>query len=220
MVAIIYTSLVALMQEDMKKLIAYSSVAHMGFVTIGIFTFTTQGIEGGVMVMLSHGLVSAALFLIVGVVYDRMHTREIARYGGLVHRMPIYAAIFMIIALANVGLPGTSGFVGEFLVLVGIFRVDTSVAFLATTGVILSVAYTLWLYRRVIYGKLEKVELREILDLNRREIAVFTPLVVLVLFFGVYPEPLLDVMHVSVANLIQSHEVAVNGSSAVAQVGR
>ena len=219
-VAIIYTSLVALMQEDMKKLIAYSSVAHMGFVTIGIFTFTTQGIEGGMMVMLSHGLVSAALFLIVGVVYDRMHTREIARYGGLVHRMPIYAAIFMIIALANVGLPGTSGFVGEFLVLVGIFRVDTWVAFLATTGVILSVAYTLWLYRRVIYGKLEKVELREILDLNRREIAVFTPLVVLVLFFGVYPEPLLDVMHVSVANLIQSHEVAVNGSSAVAQVGR
>ena len=219
-VAIIYTSLVALMQEDMKKLIAYSSVAHMGFVTIGIFTFTTQGIEGGIMVMLSHGLVSAALFLIVGVVYDRMHTREIARYGGLVHRMPIYAAIFMIIALANVGLPGTSGFVGEFLVLVGIFRVDTWVAFLATTGVVLSVAYTLWLYRRVIYGKLEKVELREILDLNRREIAVFTPLVVLVLFFGVYPEPLLDVMHVSVANLIQSHEVAVNGSSTVAQVGR
>ena len=155
-VAIIYTSLVALMQEDMKKLIAYSSVAHMGFVTIGIFTFTTQGIEGGMMVMLSHGLVSAALFLIVGVVYDRMHTREIARYGGLVHRMPIYAAIFMIIALANVGLPGTSGFVGEFLVLVGIFRVDTWVAFLATTGVILSVAYTLWLYRRVIYGKLGK----------------------------------------------------------------
>ncbi|MCE2493666.1 MAG: NADH-quinone oxidoreductase subunit M, partial [Alphaproteobacteria bacterium] len=200
--------------------IAYSSVAHMGFVTIGIFTFTTQGIEGGMMVMLSHGLVSGALFLIVGVVYDRMHKREIARYGGLVHRMPIYAAIFMIIALANVGLPGTSGFVGEFLVLVGIFRVDTWVAFLATTGVILSVAYTLWLYRRVIYGKLEKVELREILDLNRREIAVFTPLVVLVLFFGVYPEPLLDVMHVSVANLIQSHEVAVNGSSAVAQVSR
>lgn len=215
-VAIIYTSLVALMQEDMKKLIAYSSVAHMGFVTIGIFTFTTQGIEGGIMVMLSHGLVSAALFLIVGVVYDRVHTREISRYGGLVHRMPIYAAVFMVIGLANVGLPGTSGFVGEFLVLVGIFKVDTWVAFLATTGIVLSAAYTLWLYRRVIYGELVKVELKNIMDLNHREIAVFTPLVVLVLYFGVYPEPLLDVMHVSVANLIQSHEIAMNASNAVA----
>ena len=215
-VAIIYTSLVALMQEDMKKLIAYSSVAHMGFVTIGIFTFTTQGIEGGIMVMLSHGLVSAALFLIVGGVYDRVHTREISRYGGLVHRMPIYAAVFMVIGLANVGLPGTSGFVGEFLVLVGIFKVDTWVAFLATTGIVLSAAYTLWLYRRVIYGELVKVELKNIMDLNPREIAVFTPLVVLVLYFGVYPEPLLDVMHVSVANLIQSHEIAMNASNAVA----
>ena len=227
-VAIVYTSLVALMQEDMKKLIAYSSVAHMGFVTIGIFTFTTQGIEGGIMVMLSHGLVSAALFLIVGVVYDRMHTREIARYGGLVHRMPVYAAVFMVVALANVGLPGTSGFVGEFLVLVGAFRVDTWVAFLAATGIVLSVAYTLWLYRRVIYGKLEKAELKEISDLDWREIAVFAPLIVLVLFFGVYPQPLLDVMHVSVANLIESHDMAVsgavngavNGGAGVARLGR
>ena len=223
-VAIVYTSLVALMQEDMKKLIAYSSVAHMGFVTIGIFTFTTQGIEGGIMVMLSHGLVSAALFLIVGVVYDRIHTREIARYGGLVHRMPIYAAVFMVVALANVGLPGTSGFVGEFLVLVGAFRVDTWVAFLAATGIVLSVAYTLWLYRRVIYGKLEKAELKEISDLDWREIAVFAPLIVLVLFFGVYPQPLLDVMHVSVANLIESHDMAVNGAvdggAGVARLGR
>lgn len=219
-IAIVYTSLVALMQEDMKKLIAYSSVAHMGFVTIGIFTFTTQGIEGGIMVMLSHGLVSAALFLIVGVVYDRVHTREIARYGGLAHRMPVYAAVFMIVALANVGLPGTSGFVGEFLVLVGIFRVDTWVAFLAATGIVLSVAYTLWLYRRVIYGKLEKAELKAVSDLDWREIAVFAPLIALVLFFGVYPQPLLDVMHVSVANLIESHDVAVNGGVGVARLGR
>ena len=215
-VAIIYTSLVALMQEDMKKLIAYSSVAHMGFVTIGIFTFTAQGIEGGIMVMLSHGLVSAALFLIVGVIYDRVHTREISRYGGLVHRMPIYAAVFMVIGLANVGLPGTSGFVGEFLVLVGIFQVDTWVAFLAATGIVLSAAYTLWLYRRVIYGELVKSELKEILDLNRREITIFAPLVILVLYFGIYPEPLLDVMHVSVANLIQNHELAMNGGGAMA----
>ena len=219
-IAIVYTSLVALMQEDMKKLIAYSSVAHMGFVTIGIFTFTKQGIEGGIMVMLSHGLVSAALFLVVGVIYDRVHSREIARYGGLVHRMPMYAAVFMVIALANVGLPGTSGFVGEFLVLVGIFQVDTWVAFLATTGIVLSVAYTLWLYRRVVYGQLVKTELKEILDLNRREIAIFTPLVVLVLYFGIYPEPLLEVMHVSVANLIQSHEIAMNGGNAVALANR
>jgi len=219
-IAIVYTSLVALMQEDMKKLIAYSSVAHMGFVTIGIFTLTKQGIEGGIMVMLSHGLVSAALFLIVGVIYDRVHTREIARYGGLVHRMPMYAAVFMVIALANVGLPGTSGFVGEFLVLVGVFQVDTWVAFFATIGIVLSAAYTLWLYRRVIYGQLEKAELKDILDLNRREIAIFAPLVVLVLYFGIYPEPLLEVMHVSVANLIQSHEVAMNGESAVALMNR
>jgi NADH-quinone oxidoreductase subunit M len=208
-VAVIYTSLVALMQEDMKKLIAYSSVAHMGFVTIGMFTFTPQGIEGAIFLMLSHGLVSGALFLVVGVIYDRLHTREIARYGGLVHRMPSYAAIFMLFTLANVGLPGTSGFVGEFLVLVGIFQVNTWVAFLATTGIVLSAAYALWLYRRVVFGTLTKADLKEMLDLNKREVAIFAPLVVLTLFFGVYPEPVLNVLHESVNNLIHNHEVAM-----------
>ena len=161
MIAVIYASLVALMQEDIKKLVAYSSVAHMGFVTIGIFTFNQQGIEGGIFQMLSHGLISGALFLSVGVVYDRLHTREIARYGGLVHRMPRYAAFFLIFTLANVGLPGTTGFVGEFLVLVGVFQVNTWVAFLATTGIILSAGYALWLYRRVIFGVLEKADLEK-----------------------------------------------------------
>ena len=208
-VAVIYVSLVALMQEDMKRLIAYSSVAHMGFVTIGIFTFTTQGIEGGIFQMLSHGIVSGALFLIVGVIYDRIHTREIARYGGLVHRMPIYAAIFMLFTLANVGLPGTSGFVGEFLVLVGAFQVNTWVAVLATTGIILSAAYALWLYRRVIFGKLEKDDLEDIADMNWREGLVFAPLVVIVLWMGLYPVPFLDVMHVSVSHLIEQHQVAL-----------
>jgi len=208
-VAVIYTSLVALMQQDMKKLIAYSSVAHMGFVTIGMFTFTPQGIEGAIFVMLSHGLVSAALFLVVGVIYDRIHTREISRYGGLVHRMPSYAAIFMLFTLANVGLPGTSGFVGEFLVLVGIFQVNSTVAFLATTGIVLSAAYALWLYRRVVFGTLTKADLKEILDLDKREVAIFAPLVVLTLFFGIYPEPVLNVLHESVNNLIHNHEVAM-----------
>ncbi|MEX2649645.1 MAG: NADH-quinone oxidoreductase subunit M [Alphaproteobacteria bacterium] len=201
-VAIIYTSLVALMQEDMKKLIAYSSVAHMGFVTIGIFTLTTQGIEGGLVQMLSHGIVSAALFLCVGVVYDRMHSRLIERYGGLVHRMPVYAAVFMVFMLASVGLPGTSGFVGEFLVLTGAFQVSTWVTFLATTGIILGAAYMLWLYRRVIFGELVREDLKSILDLDRREVAVFAPLVVGVLVMGVWPDPFLRVMHASVANLI------------------
>ena len=213
-VAVIYASLVALMQEDMKKLIAYSSVAHMGFVTIGIFTFTTTGIEGGLMVMLSHGLVSAALFLCVGVVYDRMHTRLIKRYGGLVHRMPVYAALFMVFTLANVGLPGTSGFVGEFLVLVGVFQVNTLVAALATTGIILSAAYALWLYRRVILGELTKDDLRYMFDLNRREVAIFAPLVALVLLFGVWPQPLLDVFHTSVANLLDQHQLALAATEA------
>jgi NADH-quinone oxidoreductase subunit M len=208
-IAVIYVSLVALMQQDMKRLIAYSSVAHMGFVTIGIFTFTQQGIEGGLIQMLSHGIISGALFLIVGVIYDRIHSREIARYGGLVHRMPVYAAIFMLFALANVGLPGTSGFVGEFLVLVGVFQVNTWVAVLATTGVILSAAYMLWLYRRVIFGKLEKDDLKDIQDMNWREGLIFAPLVVVVLWMGVYPGPFLDVMHVSVANLIEQHQIAL-----------
>ena len=219
-IAIIYTSLVALVQEDMKKLIAYSSVAHMGFVTIGIFTFTQTGIEGGIMLMLSHGLVSAALFLCVGVVYDRVHTRRIDRYDGLVHRMPVYAAVFMVFTLANVGLPGTSGFVGEFLVLAGVFQVNTWVAFLAATGIVLSVCYALWLYRRVIFGLLTKEDLKRILDLNRREVLIFAPLVALVLLFGVWPMPLLDVFHASVENLLAQHQLALgqSGPAAVVQL--
>ena len=208
-VAVIYTSLVALAQEDMKKLIAYSSVAHMGFVTIGIFTATNQGIAGAIFQMLSHGIVSAALFLCVGVVYDRLHTREIARYGGLVHRMPAYAAVFMVFTLASVGLPGTSGFVGEFLVLLAAFEVNTWVCFLAATGVILGAAYMLFLYRRVIFGKLERAELQAMLDLNPREIAVFAPLVVLVLWMGIYPSSFLDPIQMSVQNLVDQHQAAM-----------
>ena len=219
-VAIIYTSLVALMQEDMKKLIAYSSVAHMGFVTIGIFTLTTQGIEGGIFQMLSHGLVSAALFLCVGVIYDRLHTREIARYGGLVQRMPIYATTFMVFTLANVGLPGTSGFVGEILVLIGVFQVNTWVAALATTGVVLSAAYALWLYRKVVFGVITKDDLRDMFDMNRREVLVFAPLIAAVILFGVYPAPLLDVMHVSVANLIENYDIARAATEAASMAAR
>jgi NADH-quinone oxidoreductase subunit M len=214
-VAIVYTSLVALAQEDVKKLIAYSSVAHMGFVTMGIFSFTVQGVDGAIFQMLSHGLVSAALFLCVGVVYDRMHTREIAAYGGLVNRMPLYAAVFMVFTLANVGLPGTSGFVGEFLTLVGAFKANTWVAFLATFGVILSAAYALWLYRRMIFGPLEKPSLRTISDMNYREVLVFTPLVLLVLLFGFFPAPLLDVTAVSVKKLVSNYEVAIRAASAM-----
>jgi len=208
-VAIIYTSLVALAQEDVKKLIAYSSVAHMGFVTMGVFTLTTQGVEGGIFQMLSHGIVSAALFLCVGVIYDRMHTRQIDAYGGLVNRMPLYAFCFMVFTMANVGLPGTSGFVGEFLTLVGAFRVNTWVAFFATTGIILSAAYALWLYRRVIFGSLEKPELKGILDLDIREVVIMAPLVILTIVLGVYPAPLLDVMSASVDNLIKNYEAAL-----------
>jgi NADH-quinone oxidoreductase subunit M len=214
-IAIIYTSLVALAQEDVKKLIAYSSVAHMGFVTMGIFSFTVQGVDGAIFQMLSHGLVSAALFLCVGVVYDRMHTREIAAYGGLVNRMPLYAAVFMVFTLANVGLPGTSGFIGEFLTLVGAFKANTWVAFLATFGVILSAAYALWLYRRMIFGPLERPNLRAISDMNYREVLVFTPLVLLVLLFGFYPAPLLDVTAVSVKKLVSNYEVAIRAASAM-----
>ena len=207
-IAIIYTSLVALMQEDMKKLIAYSSVAHMGFVTIGLFSMNQQGIEGGIFQMLSHGVVSAALFLVVGVVYDRMHSRLIASYGGLVHRMPRYALVFMVFMLASVGLPGTSGFIGEFLVLVGAFEANTWVAFLATTGVVLGAAYMLWLYRRVVFGDLVKVELKSIRDCNRREMLFFVPLVAAVLIMGIWPESLLGAMHVSVLNLVEQTESA------------
>jgi len=201
-VAVIYTSLVALVQEDMKKLIAYSSVAHMGFVTIGIFTLTQQGLEGGIMVMLSHGIVSSALFLCVGVVYDRMHSRLIETYGGLVHRMPVYAAVFLVFTMVSIGLPGTGGFVGEFLVLLGIFQVSTWTAALAALGVILGAAYMLWLYRRIIFGDLTKENLKTILDLDRREIVIFTPLILAVLWMGIYPNSFLDVMHVSVENLM------------------
>ena len=201
-VAIVYTSLVALAQIDMKKLIAYSSVAHMGFVTVGTYTFTLQGIEGAIFQMLSHGVVTAALFLIVGVIYDRTHSRDIETYGGLVHRMPAYALVFMVFMLASVGLPGTGGFVGELLVLVGAFQVSSWVAALTATGVVLGAAYMLYLYRRVIYGKLSKDHLRTILDLSPREIAVFAPLVVAVVWMGIYPVPFLDVMHASVENLI------------------
>ncbi len=208
-IAIIYTSLVALMQEDMKKLIAYSSVAHMGFVTMGIFALNAQGIQGGIFQMLSHGIVSAALFLCVGVVYDRIHTREIAAYGGLVNRMPIYAFTFMIFTMANVGLPGTSGFVGEFLALIGIFKVNTWVAFFAATGVILSAGYALWLYRRVVFGALEKDSLKAITDMTPREVLVLGPLVVLTILFGVYPAPILDVTAASVDNLIADYEAAL-----------
>jgi len=216
-VAIIYTSLVALMQEDIKKLIAYSSVAHMGFVTMGIFAVTAQGIAGGIFQMISHGIVSAALFLCVGVVYDRMHTREIAAYGGLVNRMPVYAFVFMVFTLANVGLPGTSGFVGEFLTLIGTFRINTWVATLATIGTILSAAYALWLYRKVILGKLEKPSLFNIKDLGWREITILAPLVILTIFFGVYPKPILDFSSASVTQLIDNYQHALSAVQTAAQ---
>jgi NADH-quinone oxidoreductase subunit M len=208
-IAVIYTSLVALAQEDMKKLIAYSSVAHMGFVTVGIFTVTQQGIEGAMIQMLSHGVVSAALFLIVGVIYDRMHSRLIERYDGLVERMPAYALMFMVFMLASVGLPGTSGFVGEFLVLVGAFQVNTGVALLCASGMVLGAAYMLYLYRRVIFGKMTKEDLRSILDINWREKVIFAPLIAVVLWMGIYPMSFIDVMAASVANVIDNYEAAL-----------
>ena len=213
-IAVIYTSLVALAQEDMKKLIAYSSVAHMGFVTLGIFTFTKQGVEGAIYQMLSHGVVSAALFLIVGVIYDRLHTREISRYGGLVERMPAYALVFMVFMLGSAGLPGTSGFVGEFLVIVGAFQVHTWTALLAASGMVLGAAYMLYLYRRVIFGVLTKPDLKSMLDLNAREVLVFAPLIVMVFWMGVYPVSFLDVMSVSVNNLIENYEASLAAAAA------
>ena len=214
-VAIIYTSLVALAQEDMKKLIAYSSVAHMGFVTLGAFTGNQQGLEGALFQMLSHGVVSAALFLIVGVIYDRIHTREIADYEGLVERMPAYSLVFMIFLLASVGMPGTGGFVGEFLILVGVFQVNTWVALLAASGMVLGAAYMLYLYRRVIFGTLTKDSLKSILDMNRREALVFAPLVLLVFWMGIYPMSFLDVMSVSVSNLIENYQGALAAADGV-----
>jgi NADH-quinone oxidoreductase subunit M len=208
-IAIVYTSLVALAQSDMKKLIAYSSVAHMGYVTAGIFAVNQQGIDGAIFQMLSHGFISGALFLCVGVIYDRMHTREIDAYGGLVNRMPAYALIFMLFTMANVGLPGTSGFIGEFLTLMGIFQVNTWVAAVATTGVILSAAYALWLYRRVVFGDLIKESLRSITDMTRREKAIFAPLVAMTLLLGVYPSLVTDRIGPTVAALIEQNQAAV-----------
>jgi NADH-quinone oxidoreductase subunit M len=208
-VAIVYTSLVAMMQEDIKKLIAYSSVAHMGFVTMGLFTMTDQGVQGAIFQMVSHGIVSGALFLCVGVIYDRLHTREIAAYGGLVNRMPWYALAFMVFTMANVGLPGTSGFVGEFLTLLGAFRDNSWVAFFATTGVILSACYALWVYRRVIFGGLEKPSLVSIKDLTAREFVILAPLVVLTIYFGIYPKPVLDMSEASVTSLIKNFDAAL-----------
>ena len=209
-VAVIYTSLVALAQEDMKKLIAYSSVAHMGVVVIGIFTFNVQGIDGALFQMISHGVVSAALFLCVGVVYDRIHTREIARYGGLGDRMPLYAFAFMLFTMASIGLPGTAGFVGEFLVLVGAFQVNIWLALLGSFGMILGAAYMLYLYRRIIFGKITKPDLRSILDLSPREIAIFAPLAVLTLWLGIYPSSFTSFFDASVGAMVQSHEQAMN----------
>jgi NADH-quinone oxidoreductase subunit M len=215
-IAIVYTSLVAFVQEDMKKLIAYSSVAHMGFVTMGIFAANQQGIDGAIFQMISHGFISGALFLCVGVIYDRMHTREIDAYGGLVNRMPGYALIFMFFTMANVGLPGTSGFVGEFLTLVGIFKVNTWVALVATSGVILSAAYALWLYRRVVLGDLIKESLKTISDMTAREKWIFAPLVAMTLILGVAPWLVLDIIGPSVENLVSNYQTALDHGAAAA----
>jgi NADH-quinone oxidoreductase subunit M len=217
-IAIVYTSLVALMQEDMKKLIAYSSVAHMGFVTMGIFAGTMQGVAGGVFQMVSHGIVSGALFLCVGVVYDRMHTREIAAYGGLVNRMPLYAMVFMVFTMANVGLPGTSGFIGEFMTLIGTFKISIPTTVFATTGVILSACYALWLYRKVVFGALVKPSLMSIKDLTLRECVTLFPLLALSIFFGVYPKPVLDMSAASVQQLVNNYTTAVTAVKAAALI--
>lgn len=213
-IAIVYTSLIALVQEDMKKLIAYSSVAHMGFVTLGLFTLTHQGVEGAIFQMLSHGLISAALFLCVGVVYDRLHTREIGRYGGIVKNMPRYATVFMILMLGSVGLPGTSGFVGEFLVLVGTFQVDTTVALFATTGLILGATYMLVLYRRVVFGPQDNKDAAAMPDLNRREMFTLAPLVVLVIWLGVFPSGITNITTPAVDRLVTQYEQALEKAKA------
>jgi NADH-quinone oxidoreductase subunit M len=216
-IAIVYTSLVALVQEDMKKLIAYSSVAHMGFVTMGIFAGNQQGIDGAIFQMLSHGFISGALFLCVGVIYDRMHTREIDAYGGLVNRMPAYALIFMLFTMANVGLPGTSGFVGEFLTLMAVFQVNTWVALVATSGVIFSAAYALWLYRRVVFGDLIKESLKSITDMTGREKAIFAPLVFMTLLLGIYPAAAIDIIAPATAQLVENYELALQAAEAATQ---
>ncbi|PJI38063.1 NADH-quinone oxidoreductase subunit M [Ferrovibrio sp.] len=219
-IAIVYASIVALVQEDMKKLIAYSSVAHMGFVTMGIFALNTQGVEGAIFQMLSHGIISGALFLCVGVVYDRLHTREITRYGGLANNMPKYATIFMLFTMANVGLPGTGGFVGELLTLVGAFQANTWVALIATTGVIFAAAYALYLYRRIVFGELTKADLKAMVDLSPREIAIFAPLVIMTLWMGIYPAPFFDVMAASVKHLLDQHQTAMAAAKALATAAR
>ena len=215
LVAIVYTSLVALMQEDMKKLIAYSSVAHMGFVTLGIFTMTQQGIEGSIFQMISHGLVSAALFLCVGVVYERMHTRLISKYGGLVNIMPRYAIVFMVFTLGALGLPGTSGFIGEFLILMGAFKKNFLVATIASLGVILGAAYMLWLYKRIIFGEIINSEVRNMIDLKKFEIVILFLLVAPIIFFGFYPEPLINSVETSVSSLLDSYNLNINNSLAL-----
>jgi len=217
-IAIVYTSLVALAQSDMKKLIAYSSVAHMGYVTAGIFSINQQGLDGAIFQMVSHGFISGALFLCVGVIYDRMHTREIDAYGGLVNRMPAYALIFMLFTMANVGLPGTSGFVGEFLTLMGMFQANTWVAAVAATGVILSAAYALWLYRRVVFGDLIKESLKSITDMDLRERAIFAPLVVMTILLGVYPSLVIDITGPAVAALLSDHQTALLDAASGVQV--
>jgi len=209
-IAIIFTSLIALMQEDMKKLIAYSSVAHMGFVTLGIFTIQQQGIEGSIIQMISHGLVSAALFLCVGVVYDRMHSRLISTYGGIVTVVPKYAVLFMIFTLAALGLPGTSGFIGEFLILMGAFKDNFLVAVIASLGVIIGAAYMLWLYKRVVFGKLVNNDLKKLTDVDTSEIIILISLAIPTLFFGFYPEPLMNTIEVSVQNLIEMYNASIN----------
>ncbi len=217
-IAIVYTSLVAMVQEDMKKLIAYSSVAHMGFVTMGIFAANQQGVDGAIFQMISHGFISAALFLCVGVIYDRMHTRDIDAYGGLVNRMPAYALVFMLFTMANVGLPGTSGFVGEFLTLMGIFQANTWVAAVATSGVIFSAGYALWLYRRVVFGDLIKESLKSITDMSSRERAVFAPLIVMTILLGVYPSLVTDIIGPATAALISNYDTALAAAEAATQV--
>ncbi len=217
-IAVIYTSLVAIAQTDMKKLIAYSSVAHMGVVVIGTFTFNMQGIEGAMLQMLSHGIVSAALFLCVGVIYDRMHTREIARYGGLGDRMPGYALIFLFFTLASMGLPGTSGFIGEFMVLVGAFKVNFWVSLLGSTGMILGAAYALWLYRRIIFGSITRDDLRSILDVTPREIAIFTPLIFLTFWMGIYPSSFTQFFDASVGAMVDQHTAAIAATTKLAGV--
>ena len=216
LVAIVYTALVALMQKDLKKLIAYSSVSHMGFVTIGLFAFTQQGVEGGILQMVNHGIISGALFLLVGVVYDRMHTREIAQFGGIAHSMPKYAVVFMVFTMASVGLPGTNGFVGEFLILMGVYLVNKGVAVVAATGLVLGAAYMLWMFKKVLFGVVRSQEVEALTDMNGREMALFVPLLVLVFWIGFYPGPFLEVMHASVEQLLIQANTIKAGSAAVA----